>query len=151
MTLSSLFISLVDATCIHFTLILTHFNLTWGGENWASLFPPPHLPICGTKREQISGQAQLLPTQTDNKNLVYSAYSSGRQRRVCNRKLCFLFLNKNICCRYSKELSHWESSFEHPKHMFKLMDKKIITILRWKLLLNWPYDSLPNLYDNNPF
>ena len=25
--------------------------------------------------------------------------------RVCNRKLIFLFLNQNICCGYSKELS----------------------------------------------
>ena len=30
-------------------------------------------------------------------------------------------------------------SFEHPKHMFKLMDKKIIAILRLLFLLNWPY------------
>ena len=29
--------------------------------------------------------------------------------------------------------------FEHPKHMFKLMDKKIIAILRRIFLLNWPY------------
>ena len=29
-----------------------------------------------------------------------------------------------------KEPSQWDSSFEHPKHMFKLMGKKIITILR---------------------
>ena len=28
---------------------------------------------------------------------------------------------------------------EHPKHMFKLMDKKIITILGKLFLLNWPY------------
>ena len=26
--------------------------------------------------------------------------------RVCNQKLLFLFLNLNICCGYSKELSH---------------------------------------------
>ena len=38
-----------------------------------------------------------------------------------------------------KEPSHWDGSFEHPKHMFKLMDKKIITILRWNFLHNWPY------------
>ena len=29
--------------------------------------------------------------------------------------------------------------FEHPKHMFKLMDKKIISILCKLFLLNWPY------------
>ena len=33
----------------------------------------------------------------------------------------------------------WDGSFEHPKHMFKLMDKKIIAILPSKILLIWPY------------
>ena len=33
-------------------------------------------------------------------------------------------------------------TFEHPKHMFKLMDKKIIAILRKLFLLNWPYGIL---------
>ena len=38
------------------------------------------------------------------------------------QKLIFLCLNQNICCGYSKEPSQWDGSFEHPKHMFKLMD-----------------------------
>ena len=50
-------------------------------------------------------------------------YKSGPQIRVS-----FLFLNQNICCGYSKEPSRG-GSFEHRKHMFKLMDKKIIVIL----------------------
>ena len=54
---------------------------------------------------------------------------SGPQIRVCNRKLSFLFLNQNICCGYTKKTSRWDSSFEHPKHMFKLIDKKIIAFL----------------------
>ena len=44
-------------------------------------------------------------------------------------KFIFLFLNQNICCGYSKEPSRWDGSFEHTKHMFKLMD-------------NWPYESI---------
>ena len=55
---------------------------------------------------------------------------SGLQIRVRTRKLFFLFLNQNICCGYSKESSQWDGPFEHPKHTFKLMGKKIITILR---------------------
>ena len=51
----------------------------------------------------------------------------------------YLFLNHNICCGYSKEPSRRDGSFEHPKHMFKLMDKKIIAMLRKLFLLNWPY------------
>ena len=47
----------------------------------------------------------------------------------------FLFLDQNICCEYSKESSKWDGSFEHPNQMFKLMGKKIFTILRWNILV----------------
>ena len=49
--------------------------------------------------------------------------------KVCIGKLFSLFLIQNICCGYSKEPSQSDGSFEHPKHMSKLMGKKIITIL----------------------
>ena len=42
---------------------------------------------------------------------------------------------KNPCDGYSKELSQWDGSIEHPKQMFELMDKKIFTILRLKITL----------------
>ena len=45
-----------------------------------------------------------------------------------------LFLDQNICCGYSKEPSHCDGSCEHSKHMFKLMDKQIMTIFRWNAL-----------------
>ena len=61
--------------------------------------------------------------------LEITCHGSGLQIRVRTRKLFFLILNQNICCGYSKEPSHWDGSFEHPKHMFKLMGKKTITIL----------------------
>ena len=51
-----------------------------------------------------------------------------------NENLIFLFLNQSICCGYSKEPSQWNGSFNHPKHMLKLMGKKILNILRWKFL-----------------
>ena len=44
-------------------------------------------------------------------------------------KLFSLFLIQNICCGYSKEPSECDGSFGDPKHMFKSMGKKIITIL----------------------
>ena len=68
-----------------------------------------------------------------------SVVESGLQIRVCNLKLFFLFLNQNTCCGYSKEPSRLDGSSELPKHMFKLMDKKMITILCKLFLLNWPY------------
>ena len=60
--------------------------------------------------------------------------NTGLKLRVCDKYLIFLFLNQNICCGYSKEPSQWDGSFEHPKHMLKLVGKKIFTILRWKFL-----------------
>ena len=39
-------------------------------------------------------------------------------------RIIFVFLNQDICCVYSKE------PFEHPKHTFKHMIKKIIKNLR---------------------
>ena len=42
-----------------------------------------------------------------------------------------LFPNQKICCGYSKEQSQWNNSFEHPKHMLKLVDKKRFTILAY--------------------
>ena len=48
---------------------------------------------------------------------------TGLYLMVRNEKMIFLFLNQNICCEYSKELSQWD------KHMLKLMGKKILTII----------------------
>ena len=56
--------------------------------------------------------------------------------RVCNWKIYFLFLNRIICCGYSKEQSKCDGSFEKPKHMFTLIDKDNILS---KLLFNCSY------------
>ena len=50
-------------------------------------------------------------------------------------KTIFLFLDQNICCGYSKEPSQWNSSFEHPKCMFKLMGKERNAILGTQTIL----------------
>ena len=52
------------------------------------------------------------------------------------KHLFFVFLEQNICCGNSKEPSQRDGSFEHPKYMFNLMCKKIITILRLFLKQN---------------
>ena len=54
---------------------------------------------------------------------------TGLQIREFNQKLIFLFLNQNMFCGCSKELSQRDGSFEHLKHMFKLITKKIFTIV----------------------
>ena len=42
------------------------------------------------------------------------------------------------------EKNFLNESFEHPKHKFDLMDKKIIVISRGFFLLNWPYVMIMN-------
>ena len=54
--------------------------------------------------------------------------------RVRTKQIIFLFLNQNICCGCSKEPSQGDGSFERPKYMFKLMGKKVFTLLRSKIL-----------------
>ena len=54
------------------------------------------------------------------RTLIKSAYQ---------KQIIFLFLNQNICCGYSKEPYQLDGSYEHPKHMLKLMDKKIFKLI----------------------
>ena len=68
--------------------------------------------------------------------------------RVCNRKIIFLFLNQNICCGYSKEPSQWDGSFEHPKHMLKIMGKKIFTLYAENFCLSKPVFFLVTILFN---
>ena len=53
---------------------------------------------------------------------------------VCNST--FLFLNENFSCRYSKEPSQWNNSFEHPQ-IFKILRSKIVFILTYLLCWVW--------------
>ena len=46
-------------------------------------------------------------------------------------------LSRVICFGYSKEPSQLDSSFEHAKQMFKLMDKKMFTLLLLMFLFIW--------------
>ena len=49
------------------------------------------------------------------------------------------FFSYFSCCGYSKEPSQWDGSFEHPKHMFKLMVKEINAILDAQTIPNWTH------------
>ena len=74
----------------------------------------------------IKTNASEFKLMLDHQNL-----GSCLQIGVCYWNWFFLFLNQDICCGCSKDLSQWDCSFEHPKHMFKLM--KIITIFCKKI------------------
>ena len=56
-------------------------------------------------------------------------YNSGLQIRVCNQKLIFLFLNKTYVVGTQKNPLNETVLLSTKKHMFKLMAKKIFTIL----------------------
>ena len=58
--------------------------------------------------------------------MVMSRQSRPSDKRT-NSKLFFLTSQPKyiiLCCGCSKELSQWDSSFEHPKHTLKLMSQK---------------------------
>ena len=89
------------------------------------------LYFCGRQPDPGTRICKTITESIDNN-------PAGPQIRVCNRKLFFLFLNQNICCEFSKESPRWDGSFGHPKHMFELMGKKIITISARKIYLTSP-------------
>ena len=64
-----------------------------------------------------------------NKILAKNSEFTG----VHNYKIIFIFPNHNMCCGYSKEPSQWDSAFEWPKFMFKLIYNKMITNLSTKV------------------
>ena len=66
----------------------------------------------------------------DNINKTNDIYLTGPQVRVRIGKLFSLFLIQNIL----------DGSFEYPKHMFKLMSKKIIK--KKNTLIKFPYLDL---------
>ena len=67
--------------------------------------------------------------------LSFITSGPGFPIRWCYCKATSLFLNQNICYGYSKEPSNRDGSFEHQKHMLRLMVKKIIPILHLEYLL----------------
>ena len=72
-----------------------------------------------------------IQNEQNRVNIVYYMHQTGLQIRVCEH-IFYLFLIQNICCGYSKEPS--QCSFEHPKRLFKLMGKKILTFLLFKTM-----------------
>ena len=51
-------------------------------------------------------------------------------RNDCVIKYFHFFLNQTICCWYAIEPYQLDASFEHTKHIFKLINKKILTIFK---------------------
>ena len=136
-----------DVYCIFVTFPCGFLGQVW---YWIVSFPDLCRLSYLNRHAQMSSEASGLNTDLCLHHLYYfmyvssegsgeTAWTSGHQIRVCIGKLFSLFLIENICCGYSKEPSQWDDSFEHPKHMFKLIGKKIITILHSKNFLIWTY------------
>ena len=49
--------------------------------------------------------------------------------KECVFEKYFSYFSTKTCCGYTKELSQWDGSFEHPKQMFKFMGKEKNAIL----------------------
>ena len=68
-------------------------------------------------------------------NLILTTHSYHPWVKINNifqRKIANIFLPISLSILYgcSKELSHWDGSFEYTQHMFWLRNKKIIFLLR---------------------
>ena len=61
-------------------------------------------------------------------NLWHGKSAFGQFSKTFQYKIVIIFLSNslNMCFGCSKELSHWDGSFEYPRYMFWLRIKKII-------------------------
>ena len=87
-------------------------------------------------RQEHSLPSYALKTKFNCDEFKYFIHNSAPQVEVRIWKSTFLSLNQNICCGYANEPSQWDGSFEHPKHMFKAMDKEITAFFRSKNCLS---------------
>ena len=70
--------------------------------------------------------------RTDNVKTVYPLQTKFAGGIIIFFWECILDL-----AAVNKKYPQWDSSLEHPKHMLKLMGKKIFTILSSKILFIW--------------
>ena len=90
--------------------------------------------VVGIKTVLLSTQNECVNWWMDRQVLMI-LWPNWPLVKSVKQKIISIFLNQNICCGYPIELSHWDGSFEHPKHMLTLTAMKIFTILRWNFLL----------------
>ena len=52
---------------------------------------------------------------------------------LSTQNTCLILMRINICCGYTKEPSHFDGSFEHPKHMLNIGEKNHTNFTLMKL------------------
>ena len=65
----------------------------------------------------------MVPVQEANS---HSFIATDKALFFIRKMLIFLFLNKNICCRYSLEAPRRGASNEYPQHTYSSRNKKNI-------------------------
>ena len=94
----------------------------WQMDRYKNSIPNPKLSLQGFNKTLFCSKIQVVHYGWHKATAFRTSDNSVYQK--------INVLIQNICCGYSKELSQWDGSFEHPKHMMKLMSKKIFTSLR---------------------
>ena len=59
---------------------------------------------------------------------IFNSVSTDINNHCCHNQCKLVLANHNKRFGCSKEPSHWDSSFEYSKHMFRLRNKKLILI-----------------------
>ena len=114
-----------------------------GEPHWVSDFTKklPHLPLIfwhwpldkSVKFKKKKKYISLLSTGSTQEDLSQhdwkKCWLGHKLLSQIEQKLSSYFLTQTSrCYGYSKKLPQWDGSFEHPKQMLKLRDKKLFTI-----------------------
>ena len=93
---------------------------------WASHINPRLVVVQPKKTRPDITEKVLNQIKQINKNFCQCDQCSDILLRLHSIKLILLFLDRNICCGYSKEPSQWDSYLEHQR-MFKQVDNILLS------------------------
>ena len=101
----SQFLCLYDVSKFEFIYYLfASLVIAWFYNSYYTWYFPTDWTACSLLNHNF-----FINLLNDKKNNLLHVIISHR----AELKLLFVFLNQNICCRYSKEPSQWDGSFEY--------------------------------------
>ena len=137
-------VKLIISLFLHTHIILIyHGYLTWELSHWGEsndfrqcvFFFKEILTFFEEKKKQQKTETSYPGEWWLFKSIKGSrAISLDRQLQITRStwKMFFLFLQENICCKYSLEVPRQAPSNEYPQHMFSWRNKKNINNFRIK-------------------